>query len=113
PSLIAFIPTWEPCSMASPRLARVPGKQDSTPTPICPPEVVVTPPPPPEEAELHPATRSAATAQPDRSRGRAGREPRVLVALGALIDSPPLYRAQWHDEASRGLAGRSLVHAVG
>src|ERR1700730_1225892 len=62
-SLIAFWATWEPCNMASPRLARVPVKQDRTP--------IVTETPPELEVEFEPphaASVSMSTRQPDTIR---------------------------------------------
>src|ERR1700730_9851934 len=65
-SLIAFCAIWEPWSIAAPRLARLPVKQDSTPIETGPVGCL----PPVLGVELVPqaASRSAAATLPDRRR---------------------------------------------
>src|SRR6202521_308574 len=90
PSLTAFCATIEPWSMASPRLARVPVKQDSTPMVTGPlgslPEV--------EEVPVPHAPRTNATAAEPATRRQGAARRSVLPTL-AFINRPPRNRKFW------------------
>src|ERR1700674_2269742 len=88
PSLIAFCATCEPWSMAWPRLAKVPVKQDSTPMVTGPLGSLLFV----LEVEVsHAARANAAATEPARMRHR----PACASALTLLLMNPPAQSPSW------------------